>query len=161
MQRPTNAIIEHPETELLSFKHSPIHGFGGFARRDIATGLRIIEYLGERIGKEESLKRCEQCNEFIFTLDENTDLDGRVNWNPARLLNHSCAPNSDAELREGRIWIVARRDIRAGEEVTFNYGYDLVDYQEYPCHCGASNCVGFIVAEEFFDHVRRGANLTL
>jgi SET domain-containing protein len=143
----------HPETKWLSFRHSPIHGFGGFARRDIASGVKIIEYLGETISKQESLRRCEQSNEFIFTLDESTDLDGNVAWNPARLLNHSCAPNCDAEFQEGQIWIVSRRLIRAGEEITFNYGYDLVDYREYPCHCHAPNCVGFIIAEELFDKV--------
>jgi SET domain-containing protein len=149
------APIGEAETEWLSFQSSPIHGLGGFARQDIPSGGRIIEYLGERISKQESLKRCEQNNEYIFTLNEIADLDGNVTWNLARLLNHSCAPNCDAEFADGQIWIVARRDIRAGEEITFNYGYDLVDYREYPCHCRAPNCVGFMVAEEFFEHVRR------
>ena len=141
--------------QLLGFKPSRIHGLGGFALQDIACGERVIEYLGERICKEESVRRCQACNEYIFTLSEVEDLDGNVSWNPARLLNHSCAPNCDAELAEGRIWIVARRPIQAGEEVTFNYGYDLVDYREYPCRCQSPGCVGFIVAEEFFEHVRR------
>jgi uncharacterized protein len=39
--------------------------------------------------------------------------------------------------------------------VTFNYGFDLEDYRQYPCRCGSPDCVGFIVAEEFFEHVRR------
>jgi SET domain-containing protein len=149
------ALISEAETEWLSFQNSPIHGLGGFAKRDIPSGVRIIEYLGEKISKQESLRRCEQNNEFIFTLDEIADLDGNVTWNPARLLNHSCAPNCDAEFQDGQIWIVARRNICAGEEITFNYGFDLVDYREYPCNCRAPGCVGFIVAEEFFDQVRR------
>ena len=55
----------------------------------------------------------------------------------------------------GQIWISALRDILSGEEVTFNYGFDLVDYREYPCHCGQPQCVGYMVAEEFFEHIRR------
>ncbi len=141
------------ETEWVLFKHSPIHGFGGFARQDIPQGTRVIEYLGEKIDKAESLRRCEQNNQFIFTLDEQTDIDGSVEWNPARLLNHSCAPNCEAENDGGRIWIIAIRDIQAGEEITFNYGYDLEDYKDYPCRCGSPECVGYIVAEEFFEHV--------
>ena len=74
-------------------------------------------------------------------------------WNPARIINHSCAPNCEAELENERIWIVATRDIGAGEEITFNYGYDLEDYKEYVCRCGSPQCVGYIVAEEFFEHV--------
>jgi hypothetical protein len=141
------------ETELLVFKASLIHGLGGFAKAAIGKGTRVIEYVGERISKSESLCKCEGNNEFIFSLNEEQDLDGDVAWNPARLLNHSCAPNCEAELQEDRIWIVALRDIPAGEEITFNYGYDLVDYRDYPCRCGAPDCVGYIVAEEFFEHV--------
>ena len=149
------------ETELLLFRRSTIHGFGGFAKVDIRTGTRVIEYLGEKISKQESLKRCEANNEYIFTLNDREDLDGNVPWNPARLINHSCSPNCDAELEDDRIWIVASRDIRAGEEITFNYGFDLVDYKDYPCRCGSPNCVGFIVAEEFFDHVRKAKGSVL
>ena len=142
-------------TEQLLFHLSPIQGTGGFARHDIANGTRIIEYLGEKITKEESLVRCEKNNEYIFALGDTEDLDGNVDWNPARFLNHSCAPNCEAQLEDGHIWVVAIREIRAGEELTFNYGYDLEDYREHPCKCGAPGCVGYIVAEEFFEHVRR------
>jgi len=130
-------------------------GLGRRRLTRIARGTRVVEYVGERISKSESLRRCEANNEYIFTLNDEQDLDGNVARNPARLLNHSCAPNCEAELCEDRIWIVARRDIAAGEEITFNYGYDLVDYQEYPCRCGSPDCVGYIVAEEFFAHVRQ------
>ena len=142
------------ETTLVIFKPSPIHGVGGFARTDIAAGTHMIEYVGERISKGESLRRCQASNEYIFTLDDAHDLDGNVAWNPARFLNHSCAPNCEAELEDGRIWIVAARDIRAGEEITFNYGYDLEEYKQYRCRCGAPSCVGYIVAADFFAHVR-------
>lgn len=142
------------ETELTTFRSSLIHGTGGFVRRDVGAGTRVIEYVGERITKAESLKRCEADNEYIFTLDDEHDLDGNVPWNPARFINHSCAPNCEAELDEGRVWIVALRDIKAGEELTFNYNYDLVDYRQHPCRCGTPVCVGYMVAEEFFEHVR-------
>ncbi len=142
------------ETNWVIFKESSIHGLGGFAKIDIPKGTRLLEYLGKRIDKQESARRCEQNNVYIFALNEHEDLDGDVDWNPARFLNHSCCPNCEAELKEARIWLVATRDIRAGEEVTFNYGFDLENYRDYPCLCGSPNCVGFIVAEGFFDHVR-------
>jgi SET domain-containing protein len=143
------------ETETMVFRNSCIHGTGGFASRDICKGARVIEYVGERISKKESLRRCEDNNEYIFTLNDDLDVDGNVEWNPARFINHSCAPNCDAEVEADHIWIVANRDIKAGEEITFNYAYDLEDYREYPCRCGASNCVGYIVAEEYFEYVRK------
>jgi len=143
------------ETDIIVFKASPIHGTGGFARVDISADTRVVEYVGEKISKRESMARCEQNNEYIFALDEKWDLDGNVDWNPARFLNHSCEPNCEARLEEGRIWLVAIPEIKAGEELTFNYSYDLEDYREHPCRCGAAGCVGFMVAEEYFEHVRR------
>jgi hypothetical protein len=143
------------QTEWVVFRRSGIHGIGGLAARDIPAGTRIIEYSGEKIDRQESLRRCEGNNEYIFRLNEQWDVDGRVEWNLARFLNHSCVPNCEAELDQERIWIIALRSIRAGEEITFNYGFDLEDYRNYPCTCGAASCVGFIVAEEFFAHVRK------
>jgi SET domain-containing protein len=142
------------DTDYLSFLVSPIHGTGAFARLQIPRGTRVIEYVGERIDKMESLRRCENENSFIFSLNDLEDLDGNVTWNLARFINHSCEPNCEAQFAEGHIWITSRRDIQPGEEITFNYGYDLTDYREHPCHCGASQCVGYIVGEEFFDLVR-------
>lgn len=152
-QQPPAAPSEdaHP---LIYFRPSGIHGMGGYARQPIPAGARIIEYVGERIDKAEAARRCEAENHFIFILDDDLDLDGNVPWNPARFLNHSCAPNCEAELDDGRVWIAALRDIAAGEELCFNYGYDLAGLEEHPCRCGAVNCVGFMVAEEFFPQAR-------
>jgi len=157
--RDPNEIVA--QTEWVVFRRSPIHGIGGFARKDIPAGTRILEYVGEKITKEESARRCEANNPYIFCLNDQYDIDGNVPWNPARFLNHSCRPNCETELDEAgeRIWILALRDIRAGEELTFNYGYDLTEYKDYPCNCGAPDCVGYIVAEEFFDHVRKQREL--
>src|SRR5882672_5577207 len=143
------------ETELIQFRRSRIHGTGGYARTNIAKGTRLIEYVGKKITKAESEAQCEGDNVYIFTLDDEHDLDGSVEWNPARFINHSCAPNCEAEWDEDRLWIVAFRDIQPGEELAFNYGYDLEDYHDHPCLCGTSACVGFIVAEEYFEHVRK------
>ena len=142
------------ENQLIEFKMSAIHGMGGYARVDIAEGTEIIEYVGRRIDKQESLRQCELENPYIFSINEEYDLDGNVDWNTARLLNHSCAPNAEAQDDDGRIWIVAIRDIKAGDEITFNYNYDLEDYREHPCRCGAASCVGYIIAEEYFSSVR-------
>ena len=151
-----------PEQEpslLMEFRPSPIQGFGAFATAPICAGKLMLEYVGEKITKAESVRRCEAGNTFIFELDDEWDIDGGVGWNPARFLNHSCAPNCDAENIEGQIWIVARREIASGEELTFNYGYDWEDHREHPCRCGAPECVGYIVAEEFFPRLREGKPL--
>jgi SET domain-containing protein len=133
---------------------STIHGLGAFARTTIPRATRLLPYTGDIIDKPESLRRQQAGNPFIFWLNSEADLDGNTDTNPARHVNHSCSPNCDAELVEGKIWLVARRDIRSSEEITFNYGYDLENYRDYPCHCGSPACLGYIVAEEFHHDLR-------
>jgi len=142
------------ESSLIEYRASPIHGTGGYALLDIPAGARVVEYVGRRIDKAESSHQCEIENPYIFCLDDEYDLDGNVEWNPARHLNHSCEPNAEAQEEDGRIWIIALREIRCGEEITFNYNYDLEDYRDHPCQCGMPACVGYMVAEEFFSAVR-------
>ena len=144
---------------------SGIHGRGVYARRNIPDGTRVIEYVGERITKAEAVRReaervavkrqgGEGCV-TIFTLNKRYDLDGRTTRNVARFINHSCAPNCRAETIRGRIWIIARRDISAGAELTFDYGYGFKEWSLHPCRCGAERCVGFIVGSAQRWRVRR------
>lgn len=136
-------------------RKSHIHGRGVFARCDIPAGTRLTEYVGFPISKKKSDEQCLKQNSYLFTVNETSDLNGKVSWNPARLINHSCEPNCEAELDENdRIWIFSIRPIARGEELTFNYGYSLEGFMKFPCHCGAPSCVGYIVSEEFFPIVR-------
>ncbi|MEO6004614.1 MAG: SET domain-containing protein-lysine N-methyltransferase [Opitutus sp.] len=134
---------------------SAIHGRGVYARTAIPAGTRIIQYVGERITKSEARRRENQRLErqrrggdgcvYVFELNGHFDLDGRMRGNVARLINHSCAPNSRSESIGGRIWIIAQRDIAEGEELTFDYGYGYNEWRLHPCRCGAPGCPGFIV----------------
>jgi SET domain-containing protein len=151
-------------------RDSPIHGRGVYATKPIREGQRILEYIGERITKEESEQRGWKQLEhaqttggagvYIFTLDEEWDLDGNTPDNIARLINHSCDPNCEAYLSEGdagekRIWIWSLRDIAPGEELLFNYGFDLENFEDHPCRCGSPRCVGYIAAEEYWPELRQ------
>ena len=136
---------------------STIHGRGIRASRAIPAGTRIIEYEGERITKAESERRdaARAAREaaggdgcvYIFEINQRHDLDGHMDWNTARLINHSCEPNCQSEKVRGHIWITARRDIAAGEELSFDYGFDVANWQQHPCRCGSPKCVGYIVAK--------------
>jgi uncharacterized protein len=145
----------HPlDHHLVIFKPSRIHGIGGFAWVDLRKGQRIIEYIGPKISKAKGLAELYQDNAYIFSLDDEYDIDGRVPWNPARFLNHSCVPNCEAAIVRQRIWLYALRRIKAGEELTYNYGHGLGGYEDRPCYCGASACVGYMVDEQYFATVR-------
>ena len=139
-------------------RKSPIHGNGVFAARDIKNGERIMEYLGEKISKEESNRRGLEREEFanktgegavyIFELDDEWDIDGNFEYNDARLINHACRTNSESVSEDGRIYIYATRDIKKGEEILYNYGYAFEHFLDHPCRCGFPECVGYIVAVE-------------
>jgi uncharacterized protein len=139
---------------MYQIKQSTIQGSGLFAQEKIPKGQRIIEYLGEKITKEESKARLDQDNNYIFELDGNFDIDGNVPYNPARFINHSCDPNCYIEKSDGKIWVVASRDIEESEELSFNYGFDIHDYQSYPCKCGAKNCIGYMLDQDLWHKVK-------
>lgn len=157
-----------PLSKLLRSGRSGLHGQGLFARDFIPQGTRIIEYVGERITKAEAQRREDArlarlaaggdgCV-YVFELNRRHDIDGRVRWNPARRINHSCAPNCESQSIRGRIWIVAARDIAPGEELTYDYGFSYSEYRAHPCRCGAAECPGFIVAKGQRWRVRRAGS---
>ena len=134
----------------LRIKISSIHGKGVFAAQDITKGTRILPYIGEKISPQEATTRIAQGNTFIFFLDARHDLDGDTPRNRARYINHSCDPNCSSDIIEGQIWIFALRDIQAGEELSYDYGYELDGYETRPCRCGAQNCCGYILDQEYW-----------
>ena len=133
---------------------SRIAGQGLFAAQAIPKGTRIIQYIGAKILKVESAERLAQGNAYIFAFNDRYDIDGKTLKNTARFINHSCEPNCEAVVTQRTIWIVALRDIKAGEELTFNYGYELDEEREQPCTCGAEHCCGYILAQQYWGVVK-------
>jgi len=139
-------------------RESDVQGLGGFAIRWIRAGERIVEYVGERISHEEADARYddeagERHHTFLFTVDDDTVIDAAVDGNEARFINHSCDPNCEAVDYAGRIFIEALRDIAPGEELYYDYNFELDEpitaelEKRYPCHCGARTCRGTILVE--------------
>lgn len=141
----------------IAVRRSGVHGKGVFATSRIASGEQLIEYKGERISWKEALRRHphdpEQPNHtFYFALDDGTVIDGKVDGNSARWINHSCAPNCEAQEIDGRVFIHAIRAIEPDEELFYDYGL-VIDARltkklkkEYECRCGAKKCRGTMLA---------------
>lgn len=140
-------------------RESPVHGRGAFATERIPAGTRIIEYAGERITPEEADLRDPDGapgphHTFLFAIDDDVVIDAGVDGNEARWINHSCDPNCDAVIDDGRIWIEAIRDIAPGEELAYDYAFVLKERhtpaakRRYPCHCGAASCRGTMLAKK-------------
>lgn len=162
-RRQLEQLKERAKSEYCEARSSEIHGTGVYAIKDIPAGKKIIEYLGERIDKEESERRANAQMEhaektgdaavYIFTLNKKWDLDGNMPWNTARLLNHSCAPNCEAWIEDKQIFLYSLREIAKGEELTFDYGFDIENYEDHPCLCGSDDCVGYIVGRDYWEEL--------
>jgi uncharacterized protein len=145
---------------LYQVRNSPVHGKGVFAKTNIKKGTRIIEYRGEFITNDEADKRWptnpdDPFHTFFFSLDTATDytIDANVKGNAARWINHHCQPNCETEeLVDSNgaihVYIDARRDINAGDELNYDYRLQLdgkvtkKDKKNYLCLCGAKKCRG-------------------
>ena len=140
-------------------RKSAIAGRGAFATRRIPKGARIIEYKGERIDQAEADRRYPYDpsvphHTFLFNLEENVVIDAAVRGNSARFINHSCEPNCEAVIEDGRIWIYALKPIAVGRELLYDYRFILDEphtaeaKRRYPCRCGAPTCRGTILAKK-------------
>lgn len=109
-------------------------GLGLFAATAFKKGDLIIEYTGERITEAEANRRG---GKYLFELSDDWTIDGKGRENTARYLNHACKPNCEPELSEDetQVFIYAKRNIKPGEELTYNYGKMYFD--EY---IGKENC---------------------
>ena len=112
-------------------------GRGLFAAIPIRKGDFLLEYTGRRIPTSyaDTLK-----TRYLFELDEEWTIDGSRRTNIARYVNHSCAPNCEVQLRDGKILIFATRNIRQGEEFTFDYGDEYFEEFIRPSGCKCSFC---------------------
>jgi uncharacterized protein len=142
-----------------SVRRSPIHGRGVFALTQIAKGTRLIEYTGERISHDEADRRYAAEHEYsphtmLFTVNDDIVIDATRRGSSARWCNHSCSPNCEVEDEDDRIFIETRRDIRPGEELTYDYNLQLGEphtasaKRENPCFCGSRGCRGTLLGEE-------------
>lgn len=141
---------------LYEVRRSEIQGRGVFAARKLRKGQRILEYAGERISNEEADRRYDEesmqrHHTFLFTLDTKTVIDGDVDGNDARLINHSCEPNAEAVIEGKQIFIYALRTIQAGEELVYDYKFERTEEKDselekfYKCICGSDKCRGTIM----------------
>ena len=137
--------------KLYKIKKSNIDNRGLYANQDIKDGTKIIEYKGKIITKkrvEEDPKFDNDKAIYLFNLNKRYDLDGDFKHNIARLINHSCNPNCEVAGVGLKVWVYAIKDIKKGEELSYDYGFGYDEYyKDFPCRCGSKNCVGYIVRE--------------
>jgi len=141
----------------IQVRRSGVHGKGVFALQDLAEGETLIEYVGEIISWDEAQDRHphdpkDPNHTFYFHVNEDKVIDALHGGNSSRWINHSCDPNCEADEENERVFIKALRNIKAGEELNYDYGliidepYTKKLLAEYPCWCGAKNCRGTLLS---------------
>jgi len=133
---------------------SPTHGRGVFATRTIRKGARIIEYRGARLPRDVADERpasdpTDVFHTMLFEVSGGKVIDASLRGNAARWINHGCDPNCEAmEYDDGRVFIFAKRSIRAGEELRYDYRLEYEGRMTrkalaaFACRCGAPRCRG-------------------
>ena len=147
-------------TRKIAQRRSQIHGNGVFALTDIPAGTLLAEYKGERLTHAQADRRyagtVDTGHTFLFTLNDEYVIDANVGGNIARWINHSCAPNCvplvvedpQGRLARDKVVIESKRAIKAGEELTYDYGITLDEPHTarlkkiWACRCGSPKCIG-------------------
>lgn len=118
-------------------KSRPGLGHGLFATASLGRGDFILEYTGRRIPTRQADALASR---YLFEIDRRWTIDGSSRSNIARYINHSCTPNCEGDIRDGRILIYAARDIVKGEEFTIDYGEEYFDEFIRPTGCKCMKC---------------------
>ena len=159
LQTPARDGARESPGRKIQVRRSGVHGKGVFAVQDIPEGETLIEYVGEIISWEEAQRRHphdpdDPNHTFYFHVDDDRVIDALHGGNSSRWINHSCDPNCDAVIDDGRVYIESIRDIEPGEEITYDYNFILPERhtpalkRRFPCICGAPGCRGTILAKK-------------
>ena len=128
-------------------RDSAIEGLGLFAARALRAGERI-----RRINVVREITAAAPLREDLGERADHCDYpDGRVVLlgYPDRCVNHSCDPSAWVRYEGEAAWLIARRDIPAGGEITCDYNVNISGGTSWPCHCGAARCRGVTVGDFF------------
>jgi SET domain-containing protein len=140
----------------LIIRSSDIHAAGCYTTTPIRKGQRVVEYDGKRIPKDKAdVLYADRHVTYLFCVGDGTNvIDG---FGQAMFINHSCNPNCETiEDDDDRIFVVAIRNIKANEELTYEYNlYDSGDEEDLSCYCGAKRCRGTMLGDEELQNLKK------
>lgn len=138
----------------VSVFQTELKGYGVRANEDITESSFIYEYIGEVIDETTFRQRMIEYDQnsfkhfYFMMLTKEAFIDATIKGSLARFVNHSCNPNAYVDKwvvgDKLRMGIFAKRNIKKGEELTFDYNVDRYGAQSQPCYCGEPNCIKFM-----------------
>ncbi len=114
-------------------------GLGLFANDTFKKDERIIEYIGKRLTSAQVEEIVE--NRYLLEVNDRYTINGSARSNIARYANHACKPNAYAEAIRGRVYLIAKKTIRGGDEITWNYGREYFKDFIKDGGCRCASCV--------------------
>jgi hypothetical protein len=140
--QPTGHISSKLEGRLIPSKG----GRGLFARERVRAGEMLLVWGGDVVTSERLHRMSEDKLRLSVQIEEDLYLV-TPNEGPADWVNHSCDPNAGLL---GQIVLVALRDIRAGDEICFDYATsDGSPYDEFECGCASRHCRGHVTGDDW------------
>lgn len=112
-------------------------GLGLVTGGPIPKGACVVEYWGRELSADEENT---SNSKYLFAINEKKTIDGAPRANIARYINHSCRPNCEPEIYRGRVYIMARRAIKPGEELCYDYGPEYFKTHIKPHGCRCTKC---------------------
>jgi hypothetical protein len=119
-----------------SVKRTP-RGLGLFTVKPLCRGVMVVEYTGRLLPSEQAYRKG---GRYLFEVNSRWIIDGAGRENISRYINHSCRPNCEPRTRGRRVLIYARRNIGAGEELSYDYGKEYFDDLIKPIGCRCDYC---------------------
>jgi uncharacterized protein len=113
-------------------------GLGLFTKIPIAKGKLVVEYTGRLLPAEEAYRKG---GRYLFEVNKRWIIDGAGRENVSRYINHSCRPNCEPRTRGHKVLIYARRNIKPGEQLSYDYGKEYFDDIIRPMGCRCDHCV--------------------
>lgn len=113
-------------------------GRGLYTKEDIPRGACIAEYFGRTLTEEEEYT---SRSRYLFEVTKKKTIDGWCKGNVARFINHYCKPNAEVEVYKKRVWVFAKRKIKAGEEISIDYGKSYFEAFIEPVGCRCPKCM--------------------
>jgi SET domain-containing protein len=140
----------------LMIRSSAIHAAGCYTTSRIPKGVKVVEYTGPRISKDEADERFKDSKiTYLFGIGDGSKVISGHGM--AMYINHSCDPNCETDELNGRVWIISLRNIAAGEELTYDYNLYDGDDDEARCYCGAATCRQTMYSPEEIARRKRAA----
>ncbi|KAK3239318.1 hypothetical protein CYMTET_50748 [Cymbomonas tetramitiformis] len=160
-----NRVLQRGLQLRLEVFYTKNKGWGVRTTEPIARGAFVVEYFGEVITDQEAEDRGKGYDEdhcsYLYDLNRldveenhkhssNFVLDAMIFGNISRFINHSCEPNlrpiqvlyDSMDESMPHIGLYAINSIKAGTELTYNYGYELLTHTRLDCRCGTKTCRG-------------------